>query len=87
MSDWTLAFDRLDKARLYARAGIAEYWIVNVRNRQVEVHRLPTDDGSGYADVRPFSEGESVRPLAAPAGAPPLLVGDLLPLAEEEPED
>jgi Uma2 family endonuclease len=41
ISDSTLAFDRRDKGRIYARAGIPVYWIVNVAERQVEVYTDP----------------------------------------------
>jgi Uma2 family endonuclease len=39
--DSTRAFDRLRKAALYARSGIAYYWILNPIDRQVQVHRRP----------------------------------------------
>lgn len=42
VADSTLLQDRDDKARLYARAGIVEYWIANVRERQLEVFRQPS---------------------------------------------
>jgi Uma2 family endonuclease len=84
VSDWTLAFDRPDKARLYARAGLGEYWLINLKNRQVEVHRIPdTAVGPGYADVRVFTEDESVLPNLAPPGSRPIPVADLLPPADE----
>ena len=41
VSDATLARDRGTKLRIYARAGIVEYWIVNLIDRQIEVHRSP----------------------------------------------
>nr|CAA9231927.1 hypothetical protein AVDCRST_MAG63-1013 [uncultured Armatimonadetes bacterium] len=82
VSDWTLAFDRADKARMYARSGVADYWVVNLRARQVEVHRGP--DAPGYADVRAFAEGESVRPPLAPPDAAPIPVTDLLPPPEDD---
>jgi len=41
IADTTLAYDRGDKARAYALAGIAEYWVVNLPNRQVEVYTAP----------------------------------------------
>lgn len=75
--EWTLAFDRSDKARLYARAGVNEYWVLNLKDRQVEVFRDPQN--GDYADVRVFTEDESVRPIAAPEGRTSLLVRDLLP--------
>lgn len=41
VSDSTLAFDRRDKGRIYARAGIPVYWIVNVVDRRIEVYTNP----------------------------------------------
>src|SRR5262249_7199715 len=38
VSDSTLTIDRGRKASLYARAGIADYWVVNLFDQQVEVH-------------------------------------------------
>jgi len=59
-----LVFDLTTKAALYARAGIMEYWVVDVRGRRLIVHREP---GNGaYSSVVAFGENESVAPLAAP---------------------
>ena len=64
ISDTTLAFDLGTKARLYARAGIPEYWVVDVVGERIVVHRSP---GSGvYADMKSYRIGESIEPLAAP---------------------
>ncbi len=41
VSDSSLAFDRRDKGRIYARAGIPVYWIVNIPERQIEVYTNP----------------------------------------------
>lgn len=41
VSDSTLAFDRRDKGRIYARAGIPVYWIINIPERQIEVYTNP----------------------------------------------
>ncbi len=43
VADSSLRFDRAVKLPLYARAGIPEVWIVNIRQRVVEVHRCPQD--------------------------------------------
>jgi Uma2 family endonuclease len=43
VSDSTLSFDRQRKMPIYARHGIAEYWILNVRDRQLEVHHTPVN--------------------------------------------
>jgi Uma2 family endonuclease len=70
----TLSFDLGTKARLYARAGIAEYWVLDVPGRRLVVHREPRPEGR-FDFVKSFSEGESVAPLAAPGSA--LKIGDL----------
>jgi Uma2 family endonuclease len=68
----SLALDRTQKASLYARAGVADYWIVNLVEGVVEVHRDPARDaeapyGWTYASVDVLSPGASIAPLAAPA--------------------
>jgi Uma2 family endonuclease len=77
----SLPADRILKARLYARAGIGDYWIVNLVDRVLEVHRAPTGPRSGrraaYADVRRIAPSEFVAPLAAPSAT--IAVADLLP--------
>ena len=67
ISDTTLAFDLRVKGRLYARAGIVEYWVVDVDGRRIVVHRNP--QGGAYADVKSYGVGESVEPLSAPGKA------------------
>jgi Uma2 family endonuclease len=61
----SLGYDRREKTRLYARAAIPEYWIVNLVDRVVEVHRSPS--ASGYRDVWSVRPSETISPLAAPA--------------------
>jgi Uma2 family endonuclease len=75
VSDSTFGFDRSVKARLYARAGIAEYWIIDIPRRQVLVHRNPAE--GQYRSVQAFAEHESVAPLAAPDSS--LTVRDAFP--------
>jgi Uma2 family endonuclease len=64
VADSSLSFDLSVKARLYARAGIAEYWVADVAGRRIYVHRNPS--GGQYASVVIYTEQESVSPLAAP---------------------
>ena len=45
VADTSLAYDRTTKLRLYAEAGIPEYWIVDCSNETVEVYRNPGSDG------------------------------------------
>ena len=82
VSESSLAEDRLWKGGLYARAGVADYWIVNLRDRVLEVHREPIADAAAphgwrYASLTTPSPGETVSPLAAPGARIP--VADLLP--------
>ncbi len=64
VAESSLADDRGEKAELYAEAGIADYWIVNLIDRTVEVRRSPTN--GRYADIHSFNIGDSIHPLAAP---------------------
>lgn len=49
VSDSSLAQDRLTKSRIYAAAGVADYWIVNLRNRTVEWFSAPDAAARVYA--------------------------------------
>src|SRR5438094_271220 len=64
VADTTLAYDRTTKLKLYAKAGIAEAWIVNLQSRCVEVYREPSADGySRTIELRP---NDVASPLALP---------------------
>jgi Uma2 family endonuclease len=63
ISDSTLGFDLTTKAELYARAGIVEYWVVDVAARRLIVHRGPRE--GLYGSVTAYSEEECVTPLAS----------------------
>jgi len=81
VSDSTLAFDRELKGSLYARAGIADYWIVNLVERCIEVYRDPVSGGGvlgwRYGIVKRFEEGEVVIPLLWVGGA--VTVSEVMP--------
>jgi Uma2 family endonuclease len=82
ISDTTLSYDRNRKTSLYARSKLADYWIVNLVDRQLEVHRTPVADSSQphgfrYASVTVLGPGDSVAPLAVPTAR--VAVADLLP--------
>jgi Uma2 family endonuclease len=64
ISDTTLAFDLRTKSHLYARAGIREYWVVDVVGQRIVVHRGPR--AGVYEDVVAYHAGQSVEPLSAP---------------------
>jgi Uma2 family endonuclease len=78
----TLLFDRENKGHLYARAGLPEYWIVNLVDGVLEVHRDPrVASGSGggwrYATRLVLDRAGVAVPLAAPTAR--IRVADLLP--------
>lgn len=79
VSDATLRKDRTTKAEDYARAGIADYWIVNLVHRQLEVFRDPLTrpEGALYRTTQILLPGDSLAPLSAPNA--PVAVADLLP--------
>ena len=59
VSDSSLASDRERKHRAYARAGIPEYWILDLVHGCLEVHTDPRDDR--YASNVVYSRGDHVR--------------------------
>lgn len=82
VADTSLRYDRTEKASLYARLGIRDYWILNLKDRQLEVLREPVREaaqpfGYGYRRKQVFKRRESVVPLALPAAK--IKVADLLP--------
>jgi Uma2 family endonuclease len=74
VADSTLKKDR-GKAAVYASAGIAEYWIVNLGARTIEVYASP--EGDRYAEVRTLRTGDTLRPRALPDLS--LAVAEILP--------
>ncbi len=61
------AYDRGKKAEIYAAAGIADYWVVNVRDRCIEVFRQP--QSGRYASHSIVRAPDAVHPLALPESA------------------
>ena len=72
VSDSTLRLDLNVKARLYALAGIAEYWVMDIAGRQIYRHRQP--NGVRYEDIFIFGENEMI---AAPGRSETVRVGEL----------
>ena len=64
VADSSLRFDRTVKLPLYARAGIAELWIVDLQRRVVDVHRRPADDE--YGEITTHQPREQVALVLAP---------------------
>ena len=82
VAESSLSLDRAMKGSLYARAHVPDYWIVNLVDRTLEVHRDPTPDGAArhgwrYTAVTTLRAGATVSPLSAPDS--PISVADLLP--------
>jgi Uma2 family endonuclease len=82
VAESSLAFDRRGKGSLYARAGIPEYWIVNLVDRVLEVHRHPERESSArygwaYGSVVTLAASDTVAPVGIPGVQ--LAVADLLP--------
>jgi Uma2 family endonuclease len=81
VSESSLHLDRSHKGSLYARAGIPDYWIVNLVDRVLEVYREPAPDAAApfgwrYGSVEVLGAAAAVAPLAAPGAR--ILVADLL---------
>lgn len=64
VSQTSLPYDRTIKSRIYAAAGIPEYWILNLASRELEVYREPSGDRYGSRTVLELSS--EVSPLFAP---------------------
>ena len=60
----TLDGDLKGKAKLYARAGLPEYWVVDIDGRIVHRHREPS--GTGYRERAKVGWSEEIAPLCAP---------------------
>ena len=81
VSDTTLSYDRQRKGGLYARSGVADYWIVNLVDQQVEVYQNPQPNaaaphGFHYASRTDLRPPATVIPLALPQAV--VAVADLL---------
>lgn len=80
VADTTLDQDTTTKAEMYATAGVADYWVLDVVGNELVVFRDPRpipDGGAAYRSRTSFGAADSVSPLAAPAAT--VRVADLLP--------
>jgi Uma2 family endonuclease len=82
ISDTTLDYDLTTKAELYATAGIADYWVLDLNGLQLVVYRDPQPLSAGlgataYRTRLTFGPADAVTSLAAPLT--PVKVADLLP--------
>jgi Uma2 family endonuclease len=82
VSESSLRYDRREKGSMYAAAGIADYWIVNLVQKQLEIYRRPVADsaetfGFRYSTRKILDPGDAVAPLAARKAR--VAVADLFP--------
>ncbi|HYN76267.1 MAG TPA: Uma2 family endonuclease [Lamprocystis sp. (in: g-proteobacteria)] len=75
VADSSLEHDRTDKARAYARNEIPEYWVINVKERIIEVYTQPWPTGYGCKTIR--SEQDFIT--SASVAVVQLAVVELLP--------
>ena len=75
VADSSLRFDREDKSRIYAEAGIADYWIVNLVDDVLEIHRDPKV--GTYCERLVLKRSDTVSPLVF--SDLEIAVSDLLP--------
>jgi Uma2 family endonuclease len=73
--------DREWKRRVYARAGIPTYWIVNLIDRVLEVYAspAPAEEGFDYSETRILAESETANLTLGGKDVDTLPVKDLLP--------
>jgi Uma2 family endonuclease len=62
VAESSLRYDLTRKLRLYARAGVREYWVVSVDGEWIEVYRSP--EGDGYREHHRAGRGEHISPAA-----------------------
>lgn len=74
VAEATLQFDREVKRRIYARNGISEYWLINLRDAQLEVYR--DCQGNDYVTTLTLTADNRIEPLLAPGVS--ILVAELL---------
>jgi Uma2 family endonuclease len=80
VADSSLDYYTTTKAELYATAGIADYWVLDVINSRLFVFRDPVPvaaGGTAYRTHLTFGSRDSIAPLGAPDSS--VQVADLLP--------
>jgi Uma2 family endonuclease len=70
VADASLPYDSQRKAPLYARFGVTEFWLIDVRANRVSVHRAP--EPSGFTDITTHAATAILNPVALPTLAIPL---------------
>jgi Uma2 family endonuclease len=79
ISDKSLTRDRGSKKRIYARAGVTPYWIVNLVDRQIEVYSQPSVDSGDYIERTVCSATDAVPVVIDGVTVGTVRLADLLP--------
>jgi Uma2 family endonuclease len=81
VSDSTLDSDRVDKQRIYARASLPIYWIVNLIDRQIEVYTQPSGNVAHptYTHQQIYRVGDSIPVILNGTNIAQIVVQELLP--------
>jgi Uma2 family endonuclease len=79
VADSSLKVDCETKAQAYSQAGIRDYWVLDVVNRQLHIFREPTEDG--YQNEMILGENGTISPLQFPDLQ--IAIFDMLPLVSK----
>jgi Uma2 family endonuclease len=80
IADSSLRYDRGEKAEMYASAGIADYWVVDIPNQAVHVYRNP--EAGRFASCESVRGAARVSPLRIPTAV--LVVESIFVASEPE---
>ena len=81
VADSSIQLDQREKARIYARASIPAYWVVNLVDNRLEVYTLPSGPTSdpGFEVTQKLAPGDEVSIFVDGVSGTPMPVADLLP--------
>lgn len=78
VADSSLSIDRTTKQRLYATAGVPQYWVVNLPESVVEVYESPDASAGKYARHDSYSLGQTISWIISPQQTLEINVAELL---------
>lgn len=61
VADSSLQYDRGFKLPLYARSGVPEAWLIDLRADRIEVHSGPGSNAGGYSRIHAYGRGENLE--------------------------
>jgi Uma2 family endonuclease len=77
VADTTLRHDAIRKRDLYVRAGVPEYWVLDIKGRRLIVHRSLNEEKGEYSSVLSYQEEETVAIESHPGAS--ISISALLP--------